>query len=467
MPHSIVVLQRHCTNMSDLDRRYIEYRELFPDRLDIFTLIITISLVVGIIAMVYWILTILTRPLERELEEEERMESKRRSEAAREPDYLNETTSTESVPMEVVIQRPEHTLSQRDRATHIILSQSSAPSAQTAPTHTQEDTEYPPVLNVIWEPSEGGATPEGDRKSRRTKEPRQLISSIPLYVNRPTRRGVIQEPVTVNLYLEPVPVAQEGKAPFPDVAQSSYQPAGVPIPNDTAPSITLTTTTTKTTVSTPGPGFTKRVTEVHTQTKQIRKEPSDQSVQRDHSKERSVPMSSGSDAEEDGERSSSLLTAVEVPLNALRMEKATTSSTASTQVARPSSTASNVSAQPPAASSQQPAVLESSAIDRPVRPSAPSSTSKSESQATHSSISTGKPGKPSSTAKESCKPCESKEAKEKPESVPQTAAQQVNKPTASAAKSTSAQKATRSQSCSSNSAAKPQHKQANVTKNKP
>lgn len=374
---------------------------------------------VGIIAMVYWILTILTRPLERELEEEERMESKRRSEAAREPDYLNETTSTESVPMEVVIQRPEHTLSQRDRATHIILSQSSAPSAQTAPTHTQEDTEYPPVLNVIWEPSEGGATPE------------------------------------------------EGKAPFPDVAQSSYQPAGVPIPNDTAPSITLTTTTTKTTVSTPGPGFTKRVTEVHTQTKQIRKEPSDQSVQRDHSKERSVPMSSGSDAEEDGERSSSLLTAVEVPLNALRMEKATTSSTASTQVARPSSTASNVSAQPPAASSQQPAVLESSAIDRPVRPSAPSSTSKSESQATHSSISTGKPGKPSSTAKESCKPCESKEAKEKPESVPQTAAQQVNKPTASAAKSTSAQKATRSQSCSSNSAAKPQHKQANVTKNKP
>ncbi|KAK6013960.1 hypothetical protein OSTOST_20696 [Ostertagia ostertagi] len=40
--------------------------------------------------------------------------------------------------------------------------------------------------------------------------------------------------------------------------------------NETTPSITLTETTTKTTITTPQPGFSKRVTETHCKTKQVK-----------------------------------------------------------------------------------------------------------------------------------------------------------------------------------------------------
>lgn len=297
--------------MSMLETRYLEYHDVSPNKLDIFTLMIAVSLVVGIALMVYWLLAAFMRPLAEDFEEFSE-ESRRRSFAAREPYFLDESSSNE--PTEVVVERPtEHDIGHRNRRSRAIKSQSDTPTAETAPSFSQGNEENPPVLNVVWEPS--GATAISKEDPRKVSGSGELITSIPLYMKKPIGRGLKQKPLSVNLILEPIPYGQEGKEPFFDIQDSTYEPSGFSISNSTVPSITLTTTTTKTAVSKPGPGFTKLETDIRMKTKQVTKEPR-------HQFDGVVLTSSGSDAEDVEEHSSSLRTAVEVPLNALESGEA-------------------------------------------------------------------------------------------------------------------------------------------------
>ncbi|WKX92887.1 hypothetical protein Q1695_010708 [Nippostrongylus brasiliensis] len=298
------------------EERFIEYHDMSPDSIDVFTVLAVLFLIIGIILMVYWLLSIFKKPLSEDFEDTEE-ESTRRSSAGYQPDYIS-ATSQDSPSMEVVIDRPPHALSDRQRKSRRILSSSNEHFTHLESAHAL--AKGTPVLNVIWEP----VSAKGSARSMKSIRSAQLISTAPLYIRRQTRGGIVEEPITLNVFLEPLDSKKQKERTAPDSTTTAR-----PIPYDTEPSITLTTTTTKTTVTSPGPGFAKRVTEVHSKTRHVKKLPADDQV---------YQLSSRSDAEE-VEKSADVMTAVEVPLFATRMQKQDSTLTETTQVVTKSSQA--------------------------------------------------------------------------------------------------------------------------------
>ncbi|KAK5965952.1 hypothetical protein GCK32_010511 [Trichostrongylus colubriformis] len=137
--------------------------------------------------------------------------------------------------------------------------------------HGEKDEEPAPVLNVVWEPVEGGAAQTDERSTRMTRAPLQLISSTQLYVKRfdPSKRCIVEQPVIANMYVEPYVSGEAGKCMQSLAPTQSLSESGPPLEEST-PSITLTETKTKTTITRPHSGFSKRVTEVHTKIKQVK-----------------------------------------------------------------------------------------------------------------------------------------------------------------------------------------------------
>ncbi|VDM80580.1 unnamed protein product [Strongylus vulgaris] len=174
--------------------------------------------------------------------------------------YFGEEERSESTPLDWKIERPEHLRSQRrissssrrgskrpkqpilsDVAMGKVISLNDAEKG-ILPIETKNTEELltRPVLNVIWEP---------------TKEDQVLDT----------------QPVLVNLYYEPgegesVEISKTGED-FPSVSEET----AIAPSTDVVPSVSLTTTKKRTRVSEPSPGYTKKVTETITTTKEIRR----------------------------------------------------------------------------------------------------------------------------------------------------------------------------------------------------
>ncbi|KAK6047661.1 hypothetical protein COOONC_14834 [Cooperia oncophora] len=210
-----------------------------------------IALVIGIVLMAYWLGSLLHRTLSNDFSDESESPSRTsrsRRQAGGLPDYYEGDTGSDSLPMEVKIERPPHTLSDRDRRTYRILSASDGHPEPADVYDADRDVEAaPPVLNVVWEPKEGAVAQQGETKTARG--PLQLVSSTPMNVKKydPARGCMIEEPIVVNLFVE----SQEGgEGAGVGTAQPMSDTGPVhPGHNETTPSITLTETTTKTTVT--------------------------------------------------------------------------------------------------------------------------------------------------------------------------------------------------------------------------
>ncbi|KAL6733499.1 hypothetical protein Aduo_004144 [Ancylostoma duodenale] len=271
---------------------YVPYYDMWPDRIDVFTLLASIALLVVSILMVYWLGTLCYRTFGPPSKMREIPPSPTSVRVKKEMDYLGEEEESESLPLDWVIERPEHLRSERLSSGHTkaqpILSDrtlSISEAGRATPKRSRRSSGHeprsPPVLNVIWEPTQGIYAAEGpDEKESHIADHRQLISSTPIILKKPARsgRGHIDEPVIVNLYYEPSTPGEYIQVSAP----ASATPKAVPgettnttavVSNDAAPSVSVTTTTTRTRVSEPRPGYTKKVTQTFTTTKEVRRTP--------------------------------------------------------------------------------------------------------------------------------------------------------------------------------------------------
>ncbi|KAK6029746.1 hypothetical protein OSTOST_04138, partial [Ostertagia ostertagi] len=135
--------------------KYVEYRDMSPDRIDVFSLMATVGLDIHaqFVHVEYR-----NRVLDRVDSESFDSSTRNRFPAAGQPDYLEGNSESESTPMEIKIERPPHTLSERDQKSYRILSTSDGHPEQVEGNHIEKNAETaPPVLNVVWEPT-GGAT---------------------------------------------------------------------------------------------------------------------------------------------------------------------------------------------------------------------------------------------------------------------------------------------------------------------
>ncbi|EYC03158.1 hypothetical protein Y032_0095g2796 [Ancylostoma ceylanicum] len=269
---------------------YVPYHDMWPDRVDVFTLLASITLLVVTILMVYWLGTLCYRTFGPPSKIREVPPSPSSVRVRKEMEYLGDDEGSESMPLDWVIERPEHLRSERMASGHTkaqpILSDrtiSISEAGRTTPKRGRRGSgnvpRSPPVLNVIWEPTQGIYAAEGPDESQ-AADHRQLISSTPIILKKPapSGRGHIDEPVIVNLYYEPSTPGEYVQVP----ARTSATPKSAPgetvnttiaVSNDVAPSVSVTTTTTRTRVSEPIPGYTKKVTETFSTTKEVTRTP--------------------------------------------------------------------------------------------------------------------------------------------------------------------------------------------------
>ncbi|XGW10300.1 hypothetical protein V3C99_012075, partial [Haemonchus contortus] len=188
---------------------YMEHRDLTPERIDVFSLLATIALVVGIVLMAYWLGTLLHQTLSADFNEG--FDS-----TAKTPDRLAGPfghTASET-PMEMKSEGPSPSLSEQEikSKSYRIFSTSDGYMEQHGVTRVGKDAEpVPPVLNVVWEPAATAATRKSENNLGSSCEHLQLVSSAPVYVKRfhPSMQRIIEEPVVVNLYVESCTPAKE------------------------------------------------------------------------------------------------------------------------------------------------------------------------------------------------------------------------------------------------------------------
>ncbi|KAK6732468.1 hypothetical protein RB195_016697 [Necator americanus] len=282
---------------------YIAYRDLWPDRIDIFTLLSSILLMTVTLLMVYWLGMLCYRTLNPDREEIEQIPSPSSVRVRKEMEYLGEDDDHDSTPLDWKIERPAHLRSERtapssgmqpilsDRDLDKTIRISNAAKGLPPRSRSSGDTPLsPPVLNVIWEPTQKEEwrmeVPQRGKHPASTIGHRQLISSIPVILKKPapSGRGYIDEPVIINLYYDPSVPGEIIHVPKPNtvLTSNSRGPNGeaiyTAISSDAPPCLSVTTTKTRTRVTEPKPGYTKRVIETHTTTKQVTRTPIDPSL---------------------------------------------------------------------------------------------------------------------------------------------------------------------------------------------
>ncbi|RCN36402.1 hypothetical protein ANCCAN_17721, partial [Ancylostoma caninum] len=150
--------------------------------------------------------------------------------------------------------------------THINIFYSISEAGKATPKRSRRGSgnpRSPPVLNVIWEPTQGIYAAEGPgEKESHIADHRQLISSTPIILKKPAPSG--------GGHIDEVS-AQTPATPKAVPAETANTSAVVS--NDVAPSVSVTTTTTRTRVSEPSPGYTKKVTQTFTTTKEVKRTP--------------------------------------------------------------------------------------------------------------------------------------------------------------------------------------------------
>ncbi|CAJ0608357.1 unnamed protein product [Cylicocyclus nassatus] len=272
---------------------------IWPNGIDVFTLIISIILIVVVLLMIYWMGMLCYRTFRTEMitsgaaatsVEEPSTETPT---LVREMRYLGEADRSESTPLDWKIERPKHLRSERrtrpssrhetpKRPRQPILSDiavgktininDAEKGILPRKNDDAEKLESRPVLNVIWEPSQGDYAMEYAQEKGAVPKihKRQLISATPILVKKRGAAGHEQttEPVLVKLYYEP----GEGEdVEIPTIPLSkTKQEYSAPGP---VPSVSSKTTRTRTRVFEPSPGYTKKVTETLTIEKEVTRTP--------------------------------------------------------------------------------------------------------------------------------------------------------------------------------------------------
>ncbi|KHJ89798.1 hypothetical protein OESDEN_10367 [Oesophagostomum dentatum] len=303
--------------------QYVSSRYHWPQRLDVLTLLISVSLLVSTIVALIWLASVCYRKINlmrlrggrgetkgnysyRSLEhmssnylEESSMdlESRTASQIKNEMDYLGDEDTTESVPLDWRIERPDHLRSYRrtssrdprqprqpifsDRDVDKTVSLDDAEKGVVSSRRKEEKPQTRPVLNVIWEKSMNECPRHKTPAKILNMGERQLISSTPVIVRKPkaSGHGHVDEPMVVNLYYEP-----SGPGEYIEVSKGNLEvhesrkaasgdtdgPVLVVSPEN-VPYVTVTTTKTRTRVSEPSPGYMKKVVDTRTRTKEVRR----------------------------------------------------------------------------------------------------------------------------------------------------------------------------------------------------